>query len=548
MTLNCLNYLNADEKKVNEKNTIWTPFTGHNMTPWVKIWFLDADFCISVGNDSMPGGKECEGSNSLGDRPQCMGQKTNGKYLKNHAIIKSFTYGCSGGRTNGSDGIKVEILDEEGSEFCNFMINIFPKNRNKKNPAALCQMAFQFGWITTDCNNNTCLILSRKRICYPLQVDVSFIGGMIKFAINACNPGEVLIEGVSNTKKTDLKMRLKPAIREIFKDYYIKPLFLSAVTDKPCGVVSCRKDFTSKCSNVKYKEVTSYKEWKFYKDEGCEGIESGGDTGGWKTNNKDPITASMAWLKDRMTDSKIPRGFIVGGCNVIGTESTQNHTIFWESPLPDCQGRAPNMENIGTFIVNGGECSNVLSFNPQINWQVANVTQGGNTGDVTAQATLAKKECKISGEGTGETLQISPETTSKYKKDAGNIQAIAHAANARAMPPAAAVEAELLIQGNPYLDDPLALCAGVECSIIVINPFMFRPIGNSKDGNKDWIADPPMNAFLSNRHWLIQGVSHEIKEGSFTTTLKVWLASPGVDIDFNAQLGGPPGPTLKKTQ
>jgi hypothetical protein len=113
------------------------------------------------------------------------------------------------------------------------------------------------------------------------------------------------------------------------------------------------------------------------------------------------------------------------------------------------------------------------------------------------------------------------------------------------MPPAAAVEAELLIQGNPYLDDPLALCAGAECSIIVINPFMFK---KQSAGCSEWIADPPMNAFLSNKHWLIQGVSHEIKEGSFTTTLKVWLASPGVDINYDASLGGPPGPTLKKTK
>lgn len=548
----CYELLNDDEKVVATK-PLWQPFASHNQAPWVKVWFIGSGWCVSVGNESMPGGEDCETEGFGGERPECMGGVTLSDYTKNHAVIKSFTYGCSGGKAPGSDGIKVEILDEQGSEFCNFMTNIFPKNRDKKDPAQQCKMAFQFGWITSMCNGQDCKILSRQRICYPLQVDVSFVGGMVKFAISACNPAEALTEGVSHTVEPagdDSTKRIKPAIEELFGQYDIKPLFLTAVSKVDCGGGSCFEALEKSCAeNFNFAEPESYPSWEFFNNEGCFGQECLSE-GSWKTNNKDPVTAASTWLRDKATkgdsgggDAPPPRGFVVGGCNII---DTKNHIIFWESPLPDCKGISPpSMKNIGTFIVNGGACSNVLSFNPQINWQVANVTQGGNTSETNAKATPAVKMCDITGSGSPEILQVVGTTSEWYDKTAGDATAVGHVANSRAMPPSAAIEAELLIQGNPYLDDPLSLCAGVECSIIVINPFMLRP---TEPGNcPDWLSEPPMNYFLSNKHWLICGVSHEIKEGSFTTTLKVWLATPGVDIDRTAQLGGPPGPILFKT-
>ena len=170
---------------------------------------------------------------------------------------------------------------------------------------------------------------------------------------------------------------------------------------------------------------------------------------------------------------------------------------------------------------------------------------------MTAEAARAKPKCNLTGQGNGERTPQQDTSTDIHGRNTPSRVSKAHTANARALPPAAAIEAELVIQGNPYLDDPLFLSAGSECSILVINPFTLRPgvnKTNSSACSTDWLADPPMNRFLSNQHWLIQGVSHEIKEGSFTTTLKVWLATPGVDIDYDAKLSGEPGPKLNKTK
>jgi D-Tyr-tRNAtyr deacylase len=42
--------------------------------------------------------------------------------------------------------------------------------------------------------------------------------------------------------------------------------------------------------------------------------------------------------------------------------------------------------------------------------------------------------------------------------------------------------------------------------------------------------------------------SIEIKEGSFITTMKVRLFGPGVDMNADANLGGPKGPKVKLTK
>ena len=43
---------------------------------------------------------------------------------------------------------------------------------------------------------------------------------------------------------------------------------------------------------------------------------------------------------------------------------------------------------------------------------------------------------------------------------------------------------------------------------------------------------------LSNKNWMIMGVNHQIKEGSYTTTLKLFLAVPGQQDEPGTTLGG----------
>ena len=537
------------------------PITGHNIAPFVVCHFIDGDFCVTVGNESSYAASKnglCGGISGL-------------TAAKNHAIISNFQYGASGGSVAGSDGITVEITDEEGGDFCNFMINVLPKNRDKAQPAANMNCLFQFGWITTGCNDASgqCTITSQIRKCFPLKVDIAFQGGgIIKFSIHAPNPTEVLAEGVN----TELKVRgdqkankkcLQPAIKEMFQEYGMVAQFYKP-RGKSCqggggggqnssGGVGTAAGTSGMCKFLIEgpSRRASYDTWKFEEPGPCP---DKGPENAWAPNSKDPVQAAMHWMQDYKTEAK--KGIVPGTSNDADQPPT---VIFWESPLPECNG-ASNMVNIGTFIVNGGKCSPVLEFKPQIQWFMANLNQGGTVGSPTSADSIAvigsggndpravsfkQITCDVSGQGTNE-RQPMPETRGDVSPTTGvDKTAEAHAAHARALPPMEPVKAELVVQGLPELDDPMALSAGVECGICVINPFIIQKRMNGKCG--DWLADPPVNRFLSNAHWLINGVSHQIKEGSFTTTLHCWLATPGVTIDKSAQLGGPGGPSLKKT-
>ena len=43
---------------------------------------------------------------------------------------------------------------------------------------------------------------------------------------------------------------------------------------------------------------------------------------------------------------------------------------------------------------------------------------------------------------------------------------------------------------------------------------------------------------LSNKRYLVKAVNHNISNGSYTTTLKLNLPVPNVDLDFDSSLGG----------
>ena len=512
----CSNFLSAAEINQIGNATIWTPFTGHSLAPWVRVWFIGSDFNVSVGNESSPNSQ-------------------------NHAVIKSFQYGASQG---GSDGIKMEIVDEQGMSFSNFILNLFPKDKDKADIGTSTTMAFQFGWITSDCSGNSCTILSKPRKCVALTVDVQFTpGGVIKFTINGNNPVSSINEGPNNETtvydNNGQGMTLKDAIEEMFEKYNVTPMFLSAIKQYDCGSDGCTT-YLRNCVSDPTNDPGNYPEWEFFNNEGCDG-----KLGKWEPNNKDPVAAAMAWLQQKATNNTPPRGFTIGTCNLYGEQPA---IIFWESSLPDCQGRAPNQKSIGTFVVNGGECSNVLSFTPQISWGIssgADKPQGGaqgtgfpaTVGGTKSVSSGSSEECDTSGAGTAARLQINQNTTDQYGLTDAQTTALASIANTRANMPwqSKTIMADLVIQGNPYLDNPLMLINSL-CSIIVINPFNLHP---KTTGNcPDWLADPPMNVFLTNKNWTLTGVSHEIKEGSFTTTLKVTLFAPGVEGDKNAKVGG----------
>jgi hypothetical protein len=104
------------------------------------------------------------------------------------------------------------------------------------------------------------------------------------------------------------------------------------------------------------------------------------------------------------------------------------------------------------------------------------------------------------------------------------------------------VEADLVIQGNPDLV-ATQLIYKQWVSIIVVNPFHLTGGSNKGDGDcPDWTISPPCNEMMTNKGWFVRGVNHSIRDGSYTTTLKVYLTGPGGTKPTGEPLGcnGPP--------
>jgi hypothetical protein len=87
------------------------------------------------------------------------------------------------------------------------------------------------------------------------------------------------------------------------------------------------------------------------------------------------------------------------------------------------------------------------------------------------------------------------------------------------------LQAELKIAGNPREE----FCfvkntrGNNRVAIVVLNPFHLMG-GGDKDC-PDWLAEPLCNNYLSNKQWLVNGVNHNITQGSYVTTLHVEITT-----------------------
>jgi hypothetical protein len=73
------------------------------------------------------------------------------------------------------------------------------------------------------------------------------------------------------------------------------------------------------------------------------------------------------------------------------------------------------------------------------------------------------------------------------------------------------------------MDGPLEW-VNQKIAIVVINPFHPVEHADKTDGKVfDWLARPVCNPIFTSKEWIIESVHHDIKEGSFVTTIKMYL-------------------------
>lgn len=468
------------------------------MSPFITLTVSGSAGTITVGNKSQP------------TRFDNNGNQENGY---NHAAVKSLKFGHASGLE-----MEVEVTDEAGGSFATF-INSVMSQQNFKKLRESNWMNVTWGWIESSCDGTDKTIRQTSHTMSLLSMEFSYQHGLMKFNLKGADLSKPAFESETNvTYGTD--------------DY---PLPIKQAIEKICEEYSC---------NVKFLRVDG-STWEF-----GDPAENGGDgnpnayKGSFKAHGEDFIQAILRWIIPYKTD----RGKgIVPAFNSKLPPGEHLELILWESETSECDQPYSCKYSIGTYIVNGGKNSPVISFQPSIKYTFAALGKsGGNSSEYNGEQRqeTGDKNCNYGDSGNVNQGMRSYNVASS--NDALNIYGTklvlketmdAQATHAKANESYKPITAELKIQGDPFLADPIALRART-VALVVINPYHIQK--NSLEDCGDWLQAESCNMVLSNRNWLINGSSHEIKEGSYTTTLKLYLAAPGVDISIGQPIGNDP--------
>jgi hypothetical protein len=203
-----------------------------------------------------------------------------------------------------------------------------------------------------------------------------------------------------------------------------------------------------------------------------------------------------------------------------------------------------DVEDHHNFITHSGvvhNCSPVIAFNPVVRWHfLLGLKAGGVSVPITGKMSkqtegLVRTECNIVGARSAVTQNNPGAPVVGTINNPGPQTAEARVLHTAGNLMVHAIEAELRVQGDPspWLCSPIAgfgRCIG----IIFINPFFLRE--DALEGNCPAFKQTTTsvcNNFLTNKGWFIKGVEHQIKEGSYITTIKVVLPAPGAELKFS---------------
>lgn len=510
------------------KSQIRLPLSSPMQMPWVEVWIEGNNQRIAVSNISSATSK---------------------------AVVKSFQFGSSNGC-----GANIEIVDEEGGNFYKFFQKIVTGNKETISRALL---HFRWGWATQPCEGQGTTFGSAGNPCSndPVQMSVEHTLVILTFTCQVANGlFKFTIEGTDftfhlrNTRenvaigKDNNPIPVTQAITELMKTYDVKCKFIRLNPGCDDTDISWKADYVSAAGAAG--AIPGF---------GAVGAVSSdlkGIPGRWNALNRDLLQIARDWINHVVTDKD--KGIEVQWDTT--TKTGKGGTLIFKETLKPKVKEGANFDsqpyNLGTYIVNGGVCSPVISFSPQMGFNYATVAfdVGGFAGEAVAGA-MQRVNADDAQPAKGGPDPNDPNIKADFPNflKAG-IQIMQQASAAGQMnyfskvvakmsdkkiehmnanSPALPISAELRIQGDPRYSDPLH-CIGLYVSVLYINPFHIE----TASGTCDWTVQPPCNSVLTNSNWMILGVFHEIREGSYTTTMKLSLAAPGISIARDAPLGG----------
>jgi len=464
---------------------IITPKPGSVFTPYVRLAVAGENILLT-GNDSSPISPI------------------------NRAVITSLQYGTSAG--TGACGAKIEITDEGGVVYRKIFhaLNKTINNDPSENAKDKCKLTF--GWVVSSCDGTKEMIVNDTKTWREgggqvalqiMSMTTTFEGNLIKFIIEATD----LFVNSSNTRleknigTEDGTVDLKTAIRQTFTEKspkFSKVDFLNAAMDEKKEF-----DFTNKDGGKRgYKSVHTL-------------------------DQESNISCTRKWLNQTETAGG-------KGCLIMYNPHDCSCVIL-EDP-------AENAKSLGTYVVNGGNNSPVISFNPTLKWFM-----GSNAGKGGASSGSSSGDCGIKPVGEndkdkktgiepagGQTALGNPQSGKLWRDnneatERGNETHTKNYDANKVYEVADTISAELKIFGNPHLVNPLFLTAKF-ISIVVINPYYVNEC--------TWISESNCNSILSNKNWIVLGADHQITSGQYVTTLKVSLPAPGINVGKDEPIGG----------
>jgi hypothetical protein len=474
---------------------------GEIVSPYVKVFFENLDEpVVTVGNNSTPGAADWEQA----------------------AIVKSFELGVSNGA-----GCKIEIFDQQSSSLSFFVQKIA---RCINTTTSDFKMKVEWGWIVGSCNQvgPPQTIKTRGLVTFLIANIESVIAeGRVKFIIS----GTDVMQHVFASRNF-----------QIFGDED-KPIPLT----QAIMLLATESEPKFQVGFYAYQKDVGFVPPIKWKDAGEQG-----PIAVWPSDGQNKLNTIAQWVEPFVTENN--KGVIFAW----DTQSPFPKLNILEDPTPNGSETGSGDSNIiARYIVGGGACSSVLSFTPNVNWVAAMsaLNSGGNSGGAATGASEQKDEARngnIQGGntdvGTAQSITVAryaeyfygPKNVVKKTKEAQDAN---KKANDMVIPVQAAVKAQLRLQGDPrteYIHS--RFWYGKYIALAVLNPFYISGNANSNaETNQncgDWTAKPLCNEVYSNKRWKISGINHSIREGSYVTTLDLWLPVSGIDLPDDTLLGG----------
>lgn len=415
--------------------------------------------------------------------------------------ISSMQYGMS--RGNGGITVEFEILAEGAEGYKNLFDKI---NKTIKDAdVEIKNTRMRFGWIRKHCDNT----IDTKKISnwlhiLPVKMSTNIDKGIAKIKLECKD----LLERHNDRRVTKNigsedgnLIPLKDAIEQ-----------LCQTQDPTIDVRFVNKDHTG--------------EFEF--EDGDRGYKAV-----WQANETTLLSTIRSWISTTKTKDK--KG-------VYYKYDPEDIVLIIQE---DDECRNPEncncKDEIDSYIVNGGNCSPVIEFSPEIDWILDAGGFGGISGSSNAGEQKKSQEPSdiqpIEGSGSGNEQAIPVEYSNSIPPEerAAKLEKATSAATLANKPfdTAKSIQGELTIIGDTKYANITDI--GRYVAITVVSPYKVK---GEFGGPCIWIAEPPINKTLSNKKWMLEGVDHQIDSGKFITKLKVGLAVPNSELAADEPIGG----------